>query len=41
MRPMKEDENEVIQLVQTLSPNTIMVIDKQFTFDAVADVNST
>lgn len=41
VRPMKEDENEVTQIVQRLSPNTVMVIDQQFTFDAVADVDST
>lgn len=41
VRPMKEDENEVTQIVQKLSPNTLMVIDQQFTFDEVADVDST
>lgn len=41
MRPMKEDENEVTQIVQVLSPNTVMVVDQHFTFDAVANVDST
>lgn len=41
MRPMKEDENEVTQIVQILPPNTVMVVDQQFTFDAVANVDST
>jgi kinesin family protein 15 len=38
---MKEDENEVTQIVQVLSPNTVMVVDQHFTFDAVANVDST
>lgn len=41
MRPMKEDENEVTQIVQILPPNTVMVVDQQFIFDAVANVDST
>jgi kinesin family protein 15 len=38
---MKEDENEVTQIVQVLSPNTVMVVDKHFTFDVVENVDST
>ncbi|XP_057827459.2 kinesin-like protein KIN-12B isoform X1 [Cryptomeria japonica] len=41
IRPMRAEEKEVTQVVHMLSPNTITVIDQQFSFDAVAGMDST
>ncbi|KAH9327601.1 hypothetical protein KI387_007779, partial [Taxus chinensis] len=41
IRPMRAEEKELTQVVHMVSPNTIDVVDQQFTFDAVAGMDST
>eukprot|EP01018_Ginkgo_biloba_P021270 Gb_41072 [translate_table: standard] len=41
MRPLRTDDHEATQVAQMLSPNTIAVVDQQFTFDAVAGTDAT
>lgn len=39
MRPLKDGEGE--QIVHKVSPNSVSVLDNVFSFDSVADTDST
>lgn len=41
MRPLNKEEEEIDQIVQKLSPNSVSIHDHMFTFDSVADTRST
>ncbi|PKA47415.1 Kinesin-like protein KIN12B [Apostasia shenzhenica] len=41
LRPLKEEEEESTPVAHMISPNTISILDRTFTFDSVADASST